>query len=179
MAEVSNLPDEAKRYLAFKLSDIARERLREELAIYNDNAFIQPSRLVKSTKSEPAAYAARVSMEGSDRRFVRIIVTHSGEYTIAKLHAGRAPYDFMHHLFLPENSDIDITIKEIQKDVKSCGQRSDLTELVGDCGFDKALKSAFFSTMSSDRIHFTPVVSIDRQQLDAVKKQAEKVRKKK
>jgi hypothetical protein len=179
MAEASSLPDDAKRYLAFALSDVDRTRLREELAIYNDNSSIQPSRLVKSTRSEPTTYAARVSMEGLDRRFVRIIVTHSGEYTIAKLHAGRAPYDFMHYLFQPENSDIDITIKEVQKDVKSCGKRNGLTELVGDCGFDKMLKSTFFSTMNSDRIHFTPIADIDPQQLDAIKKQAEKVRTKK
>jgi len=52
--EASNLPDAAKRYLAFNLSNIDRTRLHEELAIYNDNSFIQPSRLVKSTQSERA-----------------------------------------------------------------------------------------------------------------------------
>lgn len=52
--EVTSLPDEVKPYLTFRLSDIDRTRLREELAIYNDNAFIQPSRLVKSTHAEPA-----------------------------------------------------------------------------------------------------------------------------
>lgn len=65
VAEVRSLPDEARLYLAFMLSDIARERLREELAIYNDNTFIQPSRLVKSKKAGTATAVARVSVEGS------------------------------------------------------------------------------------------------------------------
>ncbi len=54
-AEERGLPDEAKPYLLFKLSNIDRERLREELAIYNDDKFIQPSRLVKSTQSDTRA----------------------------------------------------------------------------------------------------------------------------
>lgn len=47
ISEVRNLPDDARPYLVFKLSNLDRRRLREELAIYNDNAFIQPSRLEK------------------------------------------------------------------------------------------------------------------------------------
>ncbi|MDB5184376.1 MAG: hypothetical protein JWN38_184 [Candidatus Saccharibacteria bacterium] len=60
VAEVRSLPDEARFYLAFMLSDIARERLREELAIYNDNTFIQPSRLVKSKKAGTATNTVSV-----------------------------------------------------------------------------------------------------------------------
>lgn len=58
VAEARSLPDSARRYLAFKLSGIDRVRLREELAIYNDDAFIQPSRLAKSTGSKNAARPA-------------------------------------------------------------------------------------------------------------------------
>ncbi len=54
IVEVSNLPEKAKQYLKFKFLDIDRQRLRMELAIYNDNTFIHPSRLVKNTHSEPA-----------------------------------------------------------------------------------------------------------------------------
>lgn len=50
-AEASGLPDEAKRYLGFMLSDIDREQLRQDLAVYEDSTFIAPSRLVKSIES--------------------------------------------------------------------------------------------------------------------------------
>jgi hypothetical protein len=168
--EVSVLPDEAKRYLAFILSDIDRTRLREELAIYDDNTFIQPSRLVKSTHKEPSEYAAHVFMDGPERRVVCIIVTGSGDYPIAKLHADRAPYDFMHYLFRPENSNREVTIEEAQKKNTSCSGRTNLTELVDDCGFNKALKDIFFPIMNNDKVRFAPVARINRQQLEAIKK---------
>lgn len=169
-AEASNLPDEAKQYLEFGLSDIDRARLREELAIYNDNSFIQPSRLVKSTRKEPSEYAARVVMNGPERRIVCIAVNGSGDYPIAKLQAERAPYDFMHYLFRPENSNRVIELEEVQKNLTSCSGRSSLTALVNDCGFNKALKDAFFETMANDKVRFSPEAKINRQQLEAIKK---------
>lgn len=175
IAEVRGLPDKARPFLAYKLSNIDRRRLREELAIYNDNATIQPSRLEKSTKNEPSIHTARVTMEGKDRRIVRVVVNGDREYTIAKLQVGRAPYDFMHYLFLPENSDIDVTIEDIHDDgkgVKSSSGRKDLTELVGDCGFDKVLKEAFFSTMKNDRVRFRPITSLNAKQFNALKKRS-------
>jgi hypothetical protein len=50
--EVRNLPDKAKPYLVFQLSDIDGSRLDDELAIYDDNTLknIHPSRLVKVTE---------------------------------------------------------------------------------------------------------------------------------
>ena len=48
-AEVLNLPARAKNYLEFRLSNIERHRLHEELVIY-DNSY-QPSRLVKSAQT--------------------------------------------------------------------------------------------------------------------------------
>jgi hypothetical protein len=181
IAEVRGLPDGAGPYLAFKLSDIDRQRLREALAIYNDNSLIPPSRLVKNTKSEPSMHVARVSMEGQDRRFVRVIVSGDREYTVAKLHVGRAPYDFMHYLFLLDNSDIDVTIDDIhddEKGVKSCSARDDLTELVRDCGFDKALKDAFFPTVKKDKVHFRPVTELNTKQFNALKKRSAEIDKK-
>ncbi len=55
VAEARSLPDEARLYLMFMLSDIAREQIREQLAIYKDDTLIHPSRLVKSTRSETRA----------------------------------------------------------------------------------------------------------------------------
>jgi hypothetical protein len=176
--EASNVPDEAKNYLVFKLSAIDRTRLLEELNIY-DNDPLQPSRLVKSTRKEPNEYAARVVMDGSERRIVCIAVTGSGDYPIAKLQAERAPYDFMHYLFRPENSNQEVTIKEVQKNIASCRGRSNLTALVDDCGFNKALKDAFFETMTSDKVRFSPVAKIDGKQLEAIKKLSAKFGKKK
>jgi len=53
-AEASVLPDGAKPYLAFKLFDIKRQRLNEELVIYDSGVSFQPSRLVKITQEKPA-----------------------------------------------------------------------------------------------------------------------------
>jgi hypothetical protein len=61
VAEVRNLPDGARPYLEFKLSKIDRSQLREDLVVY-DNSF-QPSRLVKSTKSESTAGSAPTSSQ--------------------------------------------------------------------------------------------------------------------
>ncbi len=169
-AEASNLPDDAKNYLEFTLSDVDRTRLREELAIYNDNSLIQPSRLAKSTHNEPSEYTARVAMDDSERRVVCIAITNSGDYPIAKLQVERAPYDFMHYLFRPENSNRAVTIKEVQKNIVSCRGRSSLTALVDDCGFNKALKDIFFKPISSDEVHFSPKKKINRQQLETIKK---------
>lgn len=167
--EASNVPDEAKQYLVFMLSDIDRTRLREELAIY-DNDPIQPSRLVKSTHKEPSEYAARVVMDGSERRVVCIAVTGSGDYQIAKLQAERAPYNFMHYLFRPENANRLIGIEEVQKNIASCRGRGSLTALVNDCGFNKTLKDTFFETMTNDKVRFSPEAKINRQTLEAIKK---------
>lgn len=56
MAEVSTLPEAAKPYLLFKISNLDRERVRKELAMYNDNSFVYPSRLekIKVNKLEPS-----------------------------------------------------------------------------------------------------------------------------
>jgi len=175
IAEASNLPDEAKNYLVFKLSGIDRRRLRSELAVYNDNEHIPPSRLVKKNmSSELTTYNAEVRVIQDDP-FVRIIITPGGEYKIAKLQVGRAPYDFMHYLALPENRHINVTIDEVQKGVQSCAGRADLTELVRDCGFNKVLKKAFFSSINSTGIFFEPITEINLEQFNAVKKQAMKL----
>ncbi len=174
-AEASNLPDEAKRYLVFMLSDIDRTKLREGLAVYNDDSFIQPSRLVKNTHKEPGKYTARVAMDDSERRVVCIAVTGSGDYPVAKLQVERAPYDFMHYLFRPENSNREVTIKEVQKNIPSCRGRGSLTALVDDCGFNKALKGIFFKPMSNDKVHFSPMKKINRQELEAIKKLSAKI----
>ncbi len=170
LTQARNLPDGAKPYLEFKLSKIDKSRLREELVTY-DNSF-QPSRLVKHSQTEPSVRAARVVMDGSERRYVRIVVTGYGEFSIAKLQVGRAPFDFMHYLYRPENSETVITIKDIHKEISSCRTRKDMTELVGDCGFDKALKKAFFPVVEKGKVRFRPTAELDAKQFEALKKRA-------
>jgi hypothetical protein len=87
----------------------------------------------------------------------------------------------MHYLFLLDNSDIDVTIDDIhddEKGVKSCSARDDLTELVRDCGFDKALKDAFFPTVKKDKVHFRPVTELNTKQFNALKKRSAEIDKK-
>lgn len=174
LAEVGSLPDVAKSFLLFNLSGIDRDRLRVELAIYNDNTNIHPSRLEKYTEKEPAIRTARVSMEGPDRRFVRIIITHYGEFTISKLQYGGGPYNFMHYLFELDNAGMRIESDDVQK-VSRCEARKDLTALVGDCGFNKPLKDAFFPLMKSGELRFRPIAEINIKQLRAIEALSKKL----
>jgi hypothetical protein len=166
--EARNLPDDAIRHLAFRLTDIDRMRLREELAVYNDPKNIPASRLVKSTRVEPTEFNAHVVMGGEDRRFVNIVISNSDEYTITRLQNHGGLFNFMHYLFEKDNINRDIKLEDVKKHVEGCGARNDLTVLVGDCGFNKILKGAFFTTMTGDKIRFKPITTLNTLQFQTV-----------
>ena len=165
VTEVRNLPDEAKPYLVFKLLDIDKQRLRNELAIYDANAS-QPHRLEKSKTIEPVSRIAHVFMDG---RSINIMIADR-IYTIAKLSRDGSHYNFMRYLTDPNNSDFAISNEEISH-IDSCKNIKDITELIRHCGFDLSLKKAFFSK-KKDKLNFWATANLDAKQYSAVKKRA-------
>lgn len=116
---------------------------------------------------------AHVFMQG---RYVCVAITGDRTYPIAKLGENTSHYLFMNHLLAPGNSNINITIDEIKGIKKGLQAAHDLTELVRYCGFDRTLKKAFFSTSKQSKIHFKPIAQLDDRQVEAVKKQAAKLK---
>ncbi len=170
MAEVRSLPDRSKAYLAFKLSNIDRQRLHKELTLYNDNKFIHPSRLEKNKTTGPVSHIARVFMDG---RSINILI--AGQvYTIAKLHQDGSHYSFMRYLLDPNNSNFAISNEDIRL-IDGCKNIGSLSEHIRHCGFDISLKRAFFSNKNG-KLHFWATAKLDALQYSAVRKQALKIK---
>ena len=177
IAEVRGLPDRSRPYLVFKLSGIDRQRIRNELAIYNDDTFIQPSRLEKIKTTEQVSWIARVFMDG---RSINIMVADQ-IYTIAKLSQDGSHYNFMRYLTDPNNSEFAISYEEISH-IDGCGLIKSMSEHIRHCGFDSLLKKAFFAIKKDklrnelqNKLIFLATANLDAKQYDAVKKQALKV----
>ncbi|MEX0748779.1 MAG: hypothetical protein WD467_03305 [Candidatus Saccharimonadales bacterium] len=74
------------------------------------------------------------------------------------------PYNFMRYIL--KNHDRPISIHEIQEKVEGCKTKTDLSELVRNCHFNRELKKIFFERTTQKTIRFTPWKEISGEQLE-------------
>jgi len=79
------------------------------------------------------------------------------------LQYGRAPYNFMQYLFAHKYQTINI--HDIQEEVDGCQSKTDLTELVRNCHFDKRLKKIFFERLTKKSVRFKPLMELRGEEL--------------
>lgn len=123
--------------------------------------------------SLPAKREGRVI---KDRRLIIIAIAGDQNYTVARLEDGGSYDRFMDYVLDAENADIDISIEDVNALKGTLQSAKDLTELIRHSGFSKQLKLAFFPTSKGGKIRFTAVAMLSGQQIETVKKQAEKVK---
>lgn len=74
------------------------------------------------------------------------------------------PYNFMQYIL--KNSERAINIHEIQEKVEGCKTKTDLSELVRNCHFNKELKKIFFERTTQKTVRFTPMRELNGEQLE-------------
>lgn len=104
------------------------------------------------------SHKARVGLEGNE---IILTLDDSRKSVIKKLRTDQAPIHFIKYLLLNPNQLITKTV--IQTSVEMCSQKDDLTELVRQCGFDKSLKSYFFSGTTRQKVYFNPESVLSEQ----------------
>ncbi len=121
-------------------------------SIYAKHAKANLPLSAKDIVASNAQYSAIVTMQGNQlfaelRAGLRAPIGPPLQY-------GRTPYNFMHYLFAHPFQTINI--HDVQEKVEGCATKTDLTELVRYCHFDKFLKSIFFERTSKSQVRFTP-----------------------
>ncbi len=74
------------------------------------------------------------------------------------------PYNFMQYIL--KNPNRPISVHEIQEKVEGCKTKTDLSELVRNCHFNKELKRIFFERTTQKTIRFTPWRELNGEQLE-------------
>lgn len=80
------------------------------------------------------------------------------------LQYGRAPYNFMR--YMEKNAFKGVNIHDIREEVEGCKGKTDLTELVRNCHFDKYFKKIFFERTTTTIVRFTPFRELSGEELD-------------
>lgn len=119
----------------------------------------------------PTKRAGRVVKDG---RLVLVAITGDNTYTIARLEEGGTYDKFMDYVLDKNNIDIDINLEDIKAE-KGLQAAKNLSLLARYSGFVKPFKQAFFTTSKKEKIRFKRVASLNDEQIEAIKKQAEKV----
>jgi hypothetical protein len=97
---------------------------------------------------------AALSMIGND-----VVVNLKGQTVIIKkLRNDQAPVYFMRYML--QNPDRFIDTAQIQDEVNMCSQKKDMTELVRQCGFNKAIKRYFFNGTTKDKVRLITTVKL-------------------
>lgn len=88
-----------------------------------------------------------------------VLEFNDGAYGILKtLRTDQAPFFFLKYMIMHADQIIPKTV--IQTDVEMCGRKSDMTELVRQCGISKNLKKHFFQGTTKDKVMFTPYAKL-------------------
>jgi hypothetical protein len=94
---------------------------------------------------------AKIIMPG---REVIMQLADGTEIVLKTLRVGLRPYTFMQFLLWHPNVAYDLAA--IQDEVAGCKSLANISDLVGDCGFDKELKKAFFPVIGNENVRFKP-----------------------
>lgn len=152
---------------------------RRDTGLYDNN--IQPFVDLQFTDTEfenaVISYADRVTTDTS-AHFARIVLGEDGlvrvvmdddiKYIVKKLRYEGAPYNFLRYILDNPNRNIDLT--EVHDKVKGCKAKSDMTELVRQCGFSETLKVDFFTGTTKLKVRLTQNVNPSLAQLGLLKK---------
>jgi hypothetical protein len=88
-----------------------------------------------------------------------VLEFNDGAYGILKtLRTDQAPFFFLKYMVM--HADQIIPKAVIQTEVEMCGRKSDMTELVRQCGISKNLKKHFFLGTTKDKVMFTPYAKL-------------------
>lgn len=88
-----------------------------------------------------------------------VIEFNDGSYGVLKtLRTDQAPFFFLKYMIM--HADQVIPKAVIQTEVEMCGRKSDMTELVRQCGITKNLKKHFFLGTTKDKVMFTPFAKL-------------------
>lgn len=109
-----------------------------------------------------------------DGRLICIAINDDKTYVIKRLDKGGTYDKFMNYVLAEDNSDIDISIKDINAQ-KGLASAKNLSLLARYSGFVKPFKRAFFVTSGREKIHFRQTALLNGAQIEAIKKLAEKV----
>jgi len=91
-----------------------------------------------------------------------VLEFNDASYGIIKtLRTDQAPFFFLKYLIMHADQVIPKTV--IQTEVEMCSQKTDMTELVRQCGISKELKKHFFNGTTKDKVVFTPYAKVSLQ----------------
>lgn len=102
-----------------------------------------------------------------DKNTTFVMLSNGEKIQLKKFRTGSGPLDFMKYLLT--NSGSTVTLTALRADVATCRSRSDLTELVRECGFVKSLKQIFFPEMSGAKVRFEQSVPVTSAQVDEIR----------
>lgn len=104
-----------------------------------------------------------------ERNTVHIRLESGRRYRLKKLRTDNAPLNFIN--YMSAHPDTDIKRGVIQTTVDGCAQKTDMTELVRQCGFTSALlplKEAFFAGTTEQKVHLKSRVQLTNTQIHLI-----------